>query len=82
MFFSAKMTQQIQTFAAKTLQNYIDNAHVATEHWDINNINDPKCFIPVHSPASAQIIAYCPISTKKDVDLAVASSKTAFETWR
>lgn len=37
---------------------------------------------PVFNPANQQIIAQVPMATATEVDLAVASAKAAFETWR
>ena len=37
---------------------------------------------PVFNPANQQIIAQVPMATPTEVDLAVASAKAAFETWR
>ncbi|MCZ8511076.1 CoA-acylating methylmalonate-semialdehyde dehydrogenase [Paenibacillus filicis] len=36
---------------------------------------------PVYNPATEEILAYVPLSTREDVDRAVRSSKEAFQTW-
>lgn len=78
------MTEQMQTmtFAPTPLQNWVDNAHVATQGYDATKITDSSLFIPVTSPATGEVIGYCPKSTGKDVNFAVASSVKAYESWR
>ncbi|WP_019639505.1 CoA-acylating methylmalonate-semialdehyde dehydrogenase [Paenibacillus fonticola] len=36
---------------------------------------------PVYNPATEEILAYVPLSTKEDVDQAVQTAKEAFKTW-
>ncbi|KAJ3216456.1 hypothetical protein HK099_005858, partial [Clydaea vesicula] len=73
-------TQQLK-YASKPLENYINGSHVANENWDLQKLNDPKTFIPVCSPSNGEIISYCPLSNKTDVEIAVKSAKAAFESW-
>lgn len=71
---TASLQEQIQTetTAPSVISNWINNAHVAS--------NSSKT-IEVTSPATGETIGYCPISTAKDVDLAVAAAKKAFVSW-
>ncbi|KAJ3213579.1 hypothetical protein HDU67_002706 [Dinochytrium kinnereticum] len=78
---TAGIQAQLQTFSPRLLENYIDNAHVATKSSDTTVLTDTSRHIPVTSPATGEVIAYCPLSKKEDVDLAVASAAKAFETW-
>jgi len=36
---------------------------------------------PVYNPATEEVLAYVPLSTKEDVDQAVQTAKEAFQTW-
>lgn len=38
--------------------------------------------IPVHNPATCEVLAECPESTPKDVDRAVKAAQEAFDEWR
>ncbi|KAJ3278332.1 hypothetical protein HK104_002430 [Borealophlyctis nickersoniae] len=48
---------------------------------NVDALKNASDFLPVTSPHNGEIIAYVPVSNKRDVDLAVASSKKAFESW-
>ncbi|KAI8850683.1 Aldehyde/histidinol dehydrogenase [Chytridium lagenaria] len=63
---------QLETFAPRLLENYIDNAHVASRAGDTSVLNDTSKHIPSLLTA---------LSTKADVDQAVASALKAFEGW-
>jgi len=54
------------------IKNYIDGKHVPS-----NN----KQFIDVISPLDGALLSKVPVSTKEDLDAAVAVAKKAFETW-
>ncbi len=56
-----------------TLNNYIDGKWVASSGLE---------FLPVLNPATNETLANVPISTKEDVDVAVAAAKKAFNSWR
>ncbi|KAJ3111298.1 hypothetical protein HDU96_005806 [Phlyctochytrium bullatum] len=72
---------QLQTFGQRLLENFVDNAYVAAHQSDVGALTDTSRHLPVTSPATGEVIAYCPLSTKEDVELAVASAKKAFEGW-
>ncbi|MDQ6776722.1 MAG: gamma-aminobutyraldehyde dehydrogenase [Actinomycetota bacterium] len=55
-----------------TLENFIDGEHVVPAEGQTE---------PVLNPATGEVIAYAPLSTKEDVDLAVAAAKRAFDAW-
>jgi malonate-semialdehyde dehydrogenase (acetylating)/methylmalonate-semialdehyde dehydrogenase len=57
----------------KRLKNYIGGAWVEAS---------TDKYIPVHNPATCDLIAECPDSTRADVDKAVATAKEAFDEWR
>jgi malonate-semialdehyde dehydrogenase (acetylating) / methylmalonate-semialdehyde dehydrogenase len=56
----------------KTLKNYIGG------EW-VESVSSQT--LPVPNPATEEILAYVPISTKEDVDRAVKAAKEAFKTW-
>lgn len=58
---------------SKKLQNYIDGGWVNAE---------TDTYIPVHNPATCEVIAECPDSNNADVDAAVAAAREAFKEWR
>lgn len=58
---------------AKKLQNYVDGGWV-----DVST----DSYIPVHNPATCEVIAECPDSNAADVDAAVQAARVAFEEWR
>jgi acyl-CoA reductase-like NAD-dependent aldehyde dehydrogenase len=62
---------------AQPLKNWVDNVPVATT----GQVSDSTKFVPVTSPANGQTISYVPLSSDKDVDLAVSSADKAFQTW-
>ncbi|MCU6790809.1 CoA-acylating methylmalonate-semialdehyde dehydrogenase [Paenibacillus sp. WQ 127069] len=57
---------------AQTLKNWIDGAWVES----VSTQSEP-----VYNPATEEILAYVPLSTLEDVDLAVQTAKEAFKTW-
>ena len=57
----------------KTIKNYLDGEWVASSASD---------FMPVHDPATCELLANCPDSTPADVDAAVSAAKAAFDEWR
>lgn len=64
------MTQQA---TAKTLKNYING------EWVESKSNKTE---PVYNPATGEIIAYTPISTKEEVDEATKAAQKAFQEWK
>jgi malonate-semialdehyde dehydrogenase (acetylating) / methylmalonate-semialdehyde dehydrogenase len=62
------MTQTI----VKTLKNYIGGEWVEAFTTKTE---------PVYNPATGEIIAEVPLSTKEDVDKAVQAADKAFKTW-
>lgn len=60
------------TTSTKLLKNYINGKWVEAK-------TERSQFVP--NPATGEALAEVPISTKEDVDEAVASAKTAFKTW-
>jgi malonate-semialdehyde dehydrogenase (acetylating)/methylmalonate-semialdehyde dehydrogenase len=58
---------------ARQLKNYIGGEWVESS---------ATSFIPVHNPATCDILADCPDSTREDVDRAVQAATEAFEEWR
>ena len=58
---------------SRTVKNYIDGEWVASGASDA---------FPVHDPATCELLANCPDSTRADVDMAVAAAKAAFDEWR
>ncbi len=50
------------------MHNFIDGKFVGTE-----------LYLDSYEPSVGRVWAYIPMSTKDDVDLAVAAAKTAFE---
>lgn len=63
------MTQTI----VQTVKNYINGEWVESSSDRTQE---------VFNPATGEVIAHVPISTKKDVDMAVAAAKEAFRTWK
>ena len=57
----------------KRLKNYIGG------EWVESNATN---YIPVHNPATCEILAECPDSTYEDVDQAVQAATEAFDEWR
>lgn len=57
----------------KTVKNYING------EWVEANANETKA---VFNPATGEVIAHVPISTKEDVDRAVQAAKEAFAEWK
>lgn len=57
----------------KTIKNYINGEWVESVSSDL---------IPVHDPATCELLANCPDSTAEDIDLAVKAAKGAFDEWR
>jgi malonate-semialdehyde dehydrogenase (acetylating) / methylmalonate-semialdehyde dehydrogenase len=59
--------------AAETLQNYVGGRWVSSQATD---------FVNVHNPAFGKVIAKTPLSTRADLDAAVAAATKAFPAWR
>lgn len=59
--------------AREELLNYIGG------QWERSSTSDK---VDVHNPATAEVIATAPQSTKNEVDKAVAAASEAFNTWR
>ncbi len=59
--------------SVKTLKNYINGEWVASKSGKSEE---------VFNPATGEVIAYVPVSTKEEVDEAVKAAKKAFETWK
>lgn len=57
----------------RKLKNYIGGAWVESSATET---------VPVHNPATCEVLAECPESTPQDVDRAVKSAREAFEEWR
>jgi malonate-semialdehyde dehydrogenase (acetylating) / methylmalonate-semialdehyde dehydrogenase len=57
----------------KKLQNYIGGEWVAST---------TDTYTPVHDPATCELLAECPESTREDVDRAVQAAREGFEEWR
>lgn len=57
----------------RKLKNYINGEWVESKSTEI---------LPVENPGNGEILAEVPMSTEKEVDLAVKSAKTAFEEWK
>jgi malonate-semialdehyde dehydrogenase (acetylating)/methylmalonate-semialdehyde dehydrogenase len=57
----------------KRLKNYIGGQWVESS---------AKDYLPVHNPATCELIGECPDSTRADVDKAVQAANEAFEEWR
>jgi len=58
---------------SRTVKNYVDGEWVDSGAAD---------FFPVRDPATCELLANCPDSTRDDVDAAVAAAKAAFDEWR
>ncbi len=58
---------------SRKLKNYINGEWVESAAAD---------YIPVHNPATCDLLAQCPDSTVADVDAAVKAAQAAFEEWR
>ncbi|MBZ0292603.1 MAG: CoA-acylating methylmalonate-semialdehyde dehydrogenase [Anaerolineae bacterium] len=58
---------------AKKLRNYIGGEWVESSS---------DSFIPVHNPATCELLAECPDSTYDDVGQAVIAAREAFDEWR
>jgi malonate-semialdehyde dehydrogenase (acetylating)/methylmalonate-semialdehyde dehydrogenase len=58
---------------AKKLKNYIGGAWVES---------GATTYTPVINPATCELIAECPESTREDVDKAVKAARAGFEEWR
>jgi malonate-semialdehyde dehydrogenase (acetylating)/methylmalonate-semialdehyde dehydrogenase len=58
---------------ARKLKNYIGGAWVDSEASE---------YVPVHNPATCDLLAECPESTRADVDKAVKAAKDAYDEWR
>ena len=59
--------------ATRMIKNYVDG------EWVESSASE---YFPVHDPASCELLANCPDSTRDDVDRAVAAAKAAFDEWR
>ncbi len=57
----------------RTISNYVDGDWVESGAADL---------IPVRDPATCELLANCPDSTREDVDAAVGAAKAAFDEWR
>jgi malonate-semialdehyde dehydrogenase (acetylating)/methylmalonate-semialdehyde dehydrogenase len=57
----------------RKLKNYIGGQWVESETRD---------YVPVHNPATGEVLAECPESTAGDVDRAVQAAREAFDEWR
>lgn len=57
----------------KRLKNYIGGQFVEA---------DATEYIPVYNPATCEVIAECPDSSRADVDRAVQAAKAGFDEWR
>lgn len=57
----------------KTIKNYVNGEWVDATSSDM---------IPVHDPATCELLANCPDSNIDDVNVAVQAAKNAFEEWR
>ncbi len=57
----------------KRLKNYIGGAFVDAS---------TSSYIPVHNPATCEVLAECPDSSRADVDRAVQAANAAFDEWR
>ena len=57
----------------KRLQNYIGGRFVDAEATE---------YVPVYNPATCEVLAECPDSSRADVDRAVQAAKAAFDEWR
>ena len=58
---------------SRTIKNYVHGEWVESGSSDL---------LPVHDPATCELLANCPDSTRGDVDNAVSAAKAAFEEWR
>jgi malonate-semialdehyde dehydrogenase (acetylating) / methylmalonate-semialdehyde dehydrogenase len=58
--------------AVKTIQNFVGGEWIDSK---------TKEYQPVYNPATGEVIAEVPISTREDLDHAVAIAKEAFKTW-
>lgn len=58
---------------SRIIQNYVNGSWVDAS---------PSNSIPVHDPATCQLLAHCPDSTAADVDVAVRAARDAFDEWR
>lgn len=63
----------VVTKNVKTLKNYIGGQWIESTSKQVED---------VPNPATGEIIARVPLSTKEDLDRAVATAKEAFKTWR
>jgi malonate-semialdehyde dehydrogenase (acetylating)/methylmalonate-semialdehyde dehydrogenase len=66
-------TESDRGTAVETLQNYIGGRWVAAKASE---------FVNVHNPAFGTVIAKTPLSTRADLDAAVAAAAKAFPAWR
>jgi malonate-semialdehyde dehydrogenase (acetylating) / methylmalonate-semialdehyde dehydrogenase len=60
-------------FMTKKLKNYVGGRWVTPK---------ATAYIPVHNPATCEVLAECPDSTAEDVDIAVKAALKGFEEWR
>lgn len=58
---------------SRVIKNYINGEWVES---------DASKFMPVHDPATCDLLATCPDSTARDVAQAVQAAKAGFEEWR
>jgi malonate-semialdehyde dehydrogenase (acetylating)/methylmalonate-semialdehyde dehydrogenase len=58
---------------SRRLKNYVGGTWVDSDTID---------YIPVHNPATCEVLAECPESTAADIDKAVRAAQEAFEEWR
>ncbi|MBW7460264.1 aldehyde dehydrogenase family protein, partial [Paenibacillus sepulcri] len=61
-----------QTNAPAQLKNFIGGEWIASTSGNYD---------PVYNPATEEIIAYVPLSSKRDLDQAVQNAKDTFKTW-
>jgi malonate-semialdehyde dehydrogenase (acetylating)/methylmalonate-semialdehyde dehydrogenase len=55
------------------IRNYVNGKWIKSE---------TERFLPVENPSTGEILAQLPVSTKQEIDFAVASSNSAFLKWR
>ena len=58
---------------SRTIKNYVDGEWVDSSASNL---------MPVHDPATCELLAQCPDSTAQDVDAAVSAARAAFNEWR
>lgn len=77
------MLKKLQTAILNAIRNY-SNVAPTTKLFIDGKFHDSKAteWIDLHDPATNEIVTKVPQSTKSEMEAAVESAKTAYQTWK